>query len=115
MHVTTLAGLAPYAAPGHFGMTAFRLQGQDASPNRSFWCGLSRFEPGGGAERSSSALERVYVVIEGCMTVTTDDGERDLLPLDSCRIAPGEARALVNRTDAPVTMLVIGESARAVS
>lgn len=115
MHVTTLAGLAPYAAPGHFGMTAFRLQGLETSPNRSFWCGLSRFEPGGGAERSSSALERVYVLIEGCMTVITDEGEHELRPFDSCRIAPGEARALINRSGALATMMVIGESARAAS
>ncbi len=115
MHVTTLAGLAPYSAPGHFGMTAFRLQGQDASPNASFWCGLSRFEPGGGAERATSPLERVYVVIDGCMTVITDDGERELMPLDSCRIAPGEPRALINRGATAATMLVIGESARAAS
>lgn len=112
MNVTTLAGLAPYEAPGHFGMTAFRLQGQDASPNRSFWCGLSRFEPGGGADRAASPLERVYVVIEGRMTVVTDDGECELLPCDSCRIAPGEQRALVNRGATTAVMLVIGESAR---
>ncbi len=115
MHLTTLAGLAPYEAPGHFGMTAFRLQGQDATPNHSFWCGLSRFAPGGGAERSASALERVYVLIDGCITVITDDGEHELQPLDSCRIAPGEMRSLINRGAVAATMLVIGESARAAS
>jgi hypothetical protein len=39
--------------------------------------------------------------------VVTDDGEETLGPLDSCRLAPNEARAVENRTNLPASMLVV--------
>jgi quercetin dioxygenase-like cupin family protein len=47
------------------------------------------------------------VVVDGKVTVTTDEGETTLGPLDSCRLAPGEARSIVNRTNHPASMLVV--------
>ena len=38
--------------------------------------------------------------------VVTDDGETTLGKYDSCRLAPGEARSIVNRTNSPASMLV---------
>ncbi len=107
MQVTRINDAKPYDAAKHSDMTALRLQGFDASDTDNFWCGLSYFLPGGGAEQSSSPLERVYVVIDGEVTVTTSDGETVLGPLDSCRIAPFEERAVENRTNKVVTMLVV--------
>lgn len=107
MHVTRLADAKPYEAPKHFAMTGLRLQGFDASPAASFWVGLSHFLPGGGAEMSASALERVYVVLSGAVTVVTEAGEATLTTMDSCHLAAGETRAIVNRTNQPASMLVV--------
>ena len=107
MHVTRLADAKPYEAARHFGMTALRLQGHDASPAENFWVGLSHFLPGGGAEMSAAPLERVYVVLSGEVTVTTPEGSTVLRAMDSCHLASGEARSLVNATNLPASMLVI--------
>jgi quercetin dioxygenase-like cupin family protein len=106
MEVTRLKDARPYEAPKHFDMRGLRLQGFEASSAESFWVGLSNFLPGGGAEMDSTPLEKVYVVISGEVTISTEEGETTLGPLDSCRLAPGEARAIVNRTNLPALMLV---------
>jgi quercetin dioxygenase-like cupin family protein len=107
MEVTRLADAKPYDAPKHFDMRGLRLQGFDASNTESFWVGLSNFLPGGGAEMDATALEKVYVVVDGEVTVTTDDGEATLGKYDSCRLAPGEARSILNKTNLPALMLVV--------
>jgi len=84
-----------------------RLQGFDASDAKAFSVGLSHFLPGGGAEMDATPLEKVYVVLEGEVTVTTDDSEVTLKALDSCYLPPGQARAIVNRTNLPASMLVV--------
>src|SRR4051812_46116975 len=107
MHVTSLLAARPYEAPNHHAMTALRLQGFDASDTDNFWVGLSHFLPGGGATMDATPLEKVYVVVEGEVTVFTADGEATLGPLDSCHLPAGEARAVENRTNRPATMLVV--------
>ena len=107
MQVTRLGEAKPYEAARHFQMTGLRLQGFDASDSKNFWVGLSHFLPGGGAESAAAPLERVYVVLSGAMTVVTDAGETTLGPLDSCCLAPGERRSIVNKTNLPASMLVI--------
>jgi len=107
MHVTRLDDARPYEAPKHHAMRALRLQGFDASPAEAFWVGLSHVLPGGGAEADAGALERVYVVLDGAVTVTTDAGEAELRALDSCHLAAGERRAVENRANRPATMLVV--------
>jgi quercetin dioxygenase-like cupin family protein len=107
MEVTRLADALPYEAPKHFDMRGLRLQGFDASGSASFWVGLSNFLPGGGAEMDSTPLEKVYVVVDGEVTVSTENGETVLGRYDSCRVAPGEARSIENRTNLPALMLVV--------
>jgi quercetin dioxygenase-like cupin family protein len=107
VHVTRIPDAQPYEAPKHSAMRALRLQGFDVSPSEGFWVGLSHFLPGGGAESDASQLEKVYVVLEGTVTVSTDDGDAELLPWDSCHLGPGERRSLVNNTNRPASMLVI--------
>ncbi|HXK54206.1 MAG TPA: cupin domain-containing protein [Hyphomicrobiales bacterium] len=43
----------------------------------------------------------------GEVTVITDDGETVLGPMDSCYLAPGERREIINRTNQPASMLVV--------
>lgn len=111
MEVTRFSEVRPYDAPNHHGMTAFRLQGLGTTENEHFWCGLSIFLPGGGAERAASPTEKVYVVLEGELTVVTDDGATMLGRSDSCRIEPNEERAIENRSSDVAKILVISATA----
>ena len=107
MQITRLGAAKPYDARGHFNMVGLRLQGFDASPAENFWVGLSHFLPGGGAESSATPIEKVYVVLSGEVTIITDAGAETLGPLDSCRLAPGERREIINRSNSPASMLVV--------
>lgn len=107
MHITRHQDAPPYEAPGHTNVASFRLQGQEVSPSRNCWVGLSHYLPQGAAESGSSNAEKIYVVLSGELTVVTDSGEATLGPLDSCYLAAGERRSVVNRTNAPASMLVI--------
>lgn len=107
MNVNRFSDVASYEAANHHACSSFRLQGFDASPSENFWVGMSHFLPGGGCTHESSPLEKVYVAVAGEITVITDDDETTLGPMDSCHIASGEARSVVNRTNQPASMLVV--------
>ena len=107
MEVTRIADAKAYDAPRHVDCKALRLQGYEASGAENFWAGITHFLPGGGCEHSASALEKVYICTEGEVTIVTDAGEVALGPLDSCRVAPDEARSIVNRTNLPASLLVV--------
>lgn len=107
MQITRIKDAKPYDAPGHFDMVGLRLQGHEASKTDVSWVGFSHFLPGGGAQSSASMIEKIYVAIAGEITVITDEGEFILGPLDSCCLAAGERREIVNRTAMPASMLVI--------
>jgi quercetin dioxygenase-like cupin family protein len=107
MEVVRLSEAKPYQAPKHVDVATLRLQGYEASGAESFSVGLSYYLPGGRAELDATPLEKVYVVLDGEITVTTGEGSWTLGPLDSCRLAPNEARAVENRGNRLATMLVI--------
>lgn len=107
MKVMRLNDAKPYDAKLHHKMEALRLQGLDATDVESFSVGLSYFSPGGGAEMSSSPNEKVYIVLDGEVTIITEDGETQLGPMDSCFIAINEQKAVENRSNKVATMLVI--------
>ena len=107
MQVIGIEDAGTYQAPGHFDVRTLRLQGADATPVENFTVGLSVFLPAGGCEMSTTPLEKVYVVVEGEVTIVTDEGEATLGPLDSVYLAPNEARAIENRTNKAATMLVV--------
>jgi quercetin dioxygenase-like cupin family protein len=102
MHVTRLNDAPAYHPPEHHDMRCLYLQGKEAGPADTLWIGMSQILPGGQTSLSASPMEKFYLVIEGELTVETPEGEVVLYPLDSCRIAPGEARALKNKTNRPV-------------
>ena len=107
MHVTHYRDAKAYAAPKHHGMTAFRLQGLDTTPAERLWVGLSLFLPGGGAESGASPTEKVYVVLEGQITVVAAGREVTLGPLDSILIEANEERTVHNKGNDVARMLVI--------
>jgi quercetin dioxygenase-like cupin family protein len=112
MQVTKFNDAKRYEAANHVDVSALRLQGGEASKTSAFWCGLSHYLPGGRAERGASDYERVYMVLDGEVTVTTDQGTIVLGAMDSVHIAPKEIRVVENRGNAVATMLVIVSNAK---
>lgn len=108
MQVRRLAEAQRYDAPKHFDMRSLRLQGLEASAADFAWVGLSYFLPGGGAQMDAGALGKIYVVLDGEVTIDLADGTAHVLgKLDSCFIPAGEARAIRNAGNVMATMLVV--------
>lgn len=107
MHVKRFGEAKPYEAVNHRGVVGLRLQGFEPGGPTNQWVGYSQFLPGGGAGPDSTPFEKVYVVLGGEMTVVIEGRETVLGPLDSCTIAPGEVREIVNRTNSVCNMLVV--------
>lgn len=99
MNVMRFEQAPPYQAPGHAQMHMVRLQGREAGPADCLWLGVSTIEPGGGTTLDASGVEKMYVVLDGEVTVSNGQEEATLRPWDSCRIAPNESRALQNNTN----------------
>jgi quercetin dioxygenase-like cupin family protein len=97
----------PYEAPNHRGVVGLRLQGFEPGGPTNQWVGYSQFLPGGGAGPDSTPLEKIYVVLSGRMTVIVGGRETVLGPMDSCTIAPGETREIINRSNEVCGMLVV--------
>ena len=108
MDIVRLNEAKAYIAPKHYDMRSLRLQGFDASSADFVWTGLSYFLPGGGAEMDAGTLGKIYVVLEGEVTIELGSGETHRLQrLDSCFIPGGEARAVRNDGNVMATMLVV--------
>jgi quercetin dioxygenase-like cupin family protein len=106
MNVTRFGAAPAYFPANHFEMNCVRLQGHEAGPSDTLWLGVSTIEPGGGTSADASPVEKHYVVLEGEVTVVTDAGETVLRKHDSCRLAPGETRALKNASTAVAVVLL---------
>jgi mannose-6-phosphate isomerase-like protein (cupin superfamily) len=109
MKKISLSQVKPYAAAKHFNCATLRLQGKEESGTSKFWVGLSYFLPGGGAEWAyeDNPNEKVYIVLEGQLTVKNKSEEVTLGPMDSLYLPPNEGREVLNKTNKPVTMLVV--------
>jgi quercetin dioxygenase-like cupin family protein len=107
MKKTNLAQVKPYEAAGHFKMVALRLSGKEETGAEKFWVGMSHFLPGGGAEFGATPAEKYYFVLDGEITVKTKKEEITLGPWDSVYIGPNEGREIINKTNKPVSMLVV--------
>jgi len=107
MLVKRFADAQVYEAPNHWDVTGLRLQGFEEGGPENQWVGFSQFLPGGGAGPDSTPFEKVYVVIEGEMTLTIDGEVTTLGPMDSCTIPPGEERLLENRSNHVAKMMVV--------
>ena len=107
MHVKRFRDATPYEAPNHFGCHGLRLQGFEEAGPKNQWVGFSQFLPGGGAGPDSTPFEKVYVVLEGEMTIIVDGAKTVLGKMDSCTIPSGEVRKIENRTNDTCKMLVV--------
>ncbi|WP_028748320.1 cupin domain-containing protein [Rhizobium mesoamericanum] len=106
MQVTRYNEARPYEAAEHYDMQCLRLQGKEATKTDTIWIGLSHLLPGARTSLKDAGVEKIYVVISGEVTIETTTDSVALGPLDSCRLAPGESRALFNRSGAPATILL---------
>jgi hypothetical protein len=104
--VTRFATAPAYSAPNHVDMRCLRLQGHEAGSSDALWIGVSHLLPGGCTGFDASPVEKHYVVLEGVVTIVTEDGEATLGVWDSCRLAPGEKRRLENRTNRTASILL---------
>ncbi len=110
MNITRFHEASEYFPPEHIDMRCLRLQGKEAGPSDVIWLGVSEIEPGGHTSLSSSTSEKFYFVLQGQLTVAYDDGSglksTQLRAYDSCRLAPGEKRQLLNETHQKVVVLL---------
>ncbi|MGO4171878.1 cupin domain-containing protein [Bosea sp. TAF32] len=107
MHVVRFTEAPSYDAPGHALMAMVRLQGREAGPADTAWLGVSTIAPGGGTTLDASGVEKLYVVLDGTVTVSNGQDKVRLQRWDSCRIAPGEGRQLSNDTGEPASILLV--------
>ncbi|MEM7631006.1 MAG: cupin domain-containing protein [Pseudomonadota bacterium] len=96
-----------YDAPNHWGVTGLRLQGFEEGGPENQWVGFSQFLPGGGAGPDATPFEKVYVVLEGEMTVEWDGHQDVLRAMDSCTVPAGLVRRIENRSNHVCKMLVV--------
>ena len=73
MKVIQISEAKPYNPPLHHAMVALKLCDNALCDALQFWCGLSHFLPGGGAEWAydDSPTEKLYVVLDGAITTGT--------------------------------------------
>jgi mannose-6-phosphate isomerase-like protein (cupin superfamily) len=107
MNVVRLGEAKKYDPPKHVGCHAMHLQHQTTGSKAPYWVGCSYYLPQGTAQLDATDLDKVYVVLDGELTVTVEDAEERLGPLDSVYLAPGESRTVTNNTNRVATMLVI--------
>lgn len=108
MKVTRLNEASPYYPPKHSATVhAMYLQHKSLGSDAPYWVGCSYYLPGAKAEWDASPLHKVYVVLDGELTVATDDGETVLRAMDSVYLAPNERREVRNDTNQVATMLVV--------
>jgi quercetin dioxygenase-like cupin family protein len=112
MHTTRIDEAKTYQAPNHDNMTCFRLQGKDVSPCEQMWMGMSVYEPGGQTGFDGSDVEKIYLVLEGEITVffELEDGslsETILRQNDSCVFLRGQKRQLKNLSDQVAKVVLV--------
>lgn len=109
MRVNAASTAVRYEAPGHIDVESVRLQGQDAGGAQFCTVSVSTYPPGAGVESQPTAVDTVYVVLDGHLEITSHDDESThrLGQFDSVSLRAGETRSLWNRTDADARLLVV--------
>jgi mannose-6-phosphate isomerase-like protein (cupin superfamily) len=108
MKKVELKDVKPYAAAGHFNMSALKLHGKEETGSTKYWMGLSHFLPQGGAEFGATPTEKVYFVLAGEVTVIDGNNQKTVLKAwDSIYIGANEGRSIINETNLPASMLVV--------
>lgn len=100
-----IGGLPATELPGHWGVLA-RMVRDGPGPLRIQQCAM---EPGGGASpHSHDASEQVFVVLEGALIVTGDEGnEVEVRRGEAAVISAGASHGARNEGDETASYLVL--------
>jgi len=107
--VTRLQEAVAYHPPKHTSVHAMHLQHKSIGTSAPFSVGCSYYLPGSCAEWDASPTNKIYVVLDGEITVQLEKETVVLGPMDSIAIGPNEAREVRNETNRVATMLVVME------
>jgi mannose-6-phosphate isomerase-like protein (cupin superfamily) len=107
MIITRIDDAVKYAPPKHYDCFSMHLQHKNLGCEAPYWVGCSYYLPGAKAEWDASPLDKIYIVLEGELTVAFDDQAVKLAPMDSIWIGPGENREVRNETNHVAKMLVV--------
>lgn len=100
-----------YSAPGHYDCEPTRLHdnagsGANGIEGGKMIMGITYFQPGGRTDYGANPLESIYYILEGEMTLKTEDGETVLKAGDSYHCAGGVAKSVTN-TGSTVTQMLV--------
>lgn len=96
-----------YEAPGHFKCLCTRLHDpKDVNDGKAIM-GLTHFLPGGGCEFGNNAAESIYYILEGEMTLKTDNEETVLHAGDTFHCGGGTNKSVLNTGSVATQMLVV--------
>lgn len=95
-HLDTSPGERFRRLRADLGVTTFGFNGMILEPGQR------------GRIHAHERQEEVYLVLEGRLTLATEDEERELGPHDVARVAPDVRRQLSNRGDERVVLLALG-------
>jgi len=109
MRMTRFDECRKYTAPKHdVTIHAMHLQHRDTGCDAPFWVGCSYYLPQAKAEMAATPLCKVYVMLDGNLTIELKDGSKHVIGKgDSVYIEPNEEREIRNETNAVATMLVV--------
>lgn len=109
MNITKFDKCKAYYPPKHDKTVhAMHLQHKSMGCDAPYWVGCSYYLPGAKAEMDVSPLHKIYVILEGAITIESKGGETVVLNKgDSIHIGPDEYREVRNETNGVATMLVI--------
>ena len=95
-----------YTAPGHNECVPTRLHDPADVDGGKRIQGITYFIPGGGCDYGANPLESVYYILEGEMTLKTEDGETVLHAGDSFHCCGGCPKSVTNTGTTVCKMLV---------
>ncbi len=108
MEIVRFADAPIYTASNHDDVIARRLQGGEATSANFVLVGHSHFRPGAVVPMEAAPIGKIYIVVEGAISIEQADGTRHrLLQWDSILVPAGEARAVINDSGAPASIIVI--------
>ena len=85
-----------YVAPGHNECVPTRLHDPADVDGGKMIQGITYFIPGGGCDYGANPLESIYYILEGQMTLKTEDGETVLNAGDSFHCCGGCPKSVTN-------------------
>ena len=107
MKISALKDSQGRTPPRHFDMRTFPLVEKQADSEEQLALSVSYYLPGGGAEFGPQPVEVIFYVLDGELTIQTQQGELRLQAGEAMHISKGENKGIRNDSKATATLLVI--------